>query len=274
MFMNINPFSFSNLLLVFISVALIVYLVRVGQVIKQKTTTAEFRLLRKPVVAFFSAYAIYFTGLSVLAAGHFFDEVTMPPRALVVFLPLLFVVALLSKVKINGPLRFLSFVPPAMLIGVHLYRLFIELVFLQFAEEKIIPEALSLHGRNFDLSVGVVALPVAFVLHKKYAMARTAGIFFNLFGLLSLVNIFSIVVPSVPSSFRVYDTLYLPTYFPGILIVFLASFAIFLHILSLRQLLLLKDTSPAKKAVVKSVQRPRLEYNTTTKNLPTEGPVV
>jgi hypothetical protein len=44
-----------------------------------------------------------------------------------------------------------------------------------------------------------------------------------------------------------YDTLHLPTYFPGVLIVFLASSALYLHVLSLRQLLALKEGSVLRK---------------------------
>jgi hypothetical protein len=137
-------------------------------------------------------------------------------------------------------LRFLTFLPPFLLVTVQVYRLFIELIFIQFAQEKIIPVELSIHGRNFDLWIGVLALPAGWLLYRKHSLAKKSAILFNLLGLLSLVNIFTIAVPSMPSPFRVYDMLYLPVYFPGILIMFLVSSAIYLHILSLRQLLWIK----------------------------------
>lgn len=251
MIMSINPFSVSNLCLLLISAGLIAYFFYLWQVIKQRAATTDFSKLKKPVVRFLLLYTIYFTGLSLLAANHFFDVVTMPPRFLVVFVPLVFIVILLCRTKMEGALRFLQLLPPVLLIGVHVYRLLIELVFIQYANEKIIPAELSIHGRNLDLWIGVLALPVAFLFFKKYRIARRAGIFFNILGLLSLVNIFTIAVPSMPSPFRVYDTLYLPTYFPGILIVFLASFAIILHILSIRQLMALQDADVAKKPAEK-----------------------
>jgi hypothetical protein len=132
---------------------------------------------------------------------------------------------------------------------VQVYRLFIELVFIRFASEKIIPVELSIHGRNYDLWIGVLALPVAALFFTSSRLAVKAGIAFNILGLLSLVNIITIAVPSMPSPFRVNEMLYLPTYFPGITIVFLASAAIFLHIISLRQLLAMKEAIPKKPPV-------------------------
>ena len=116
--------------------------------------------------------------------------------------------------------------------------------------EGIIPVELSLQGRNFDLWIGVLAVPTGYLFLIKHKLANKAAVVFNWLGLLSLANIFSIVVPSMPSPFRVYNMLYLPTYFPGILIVFLASAAIYLHILSLKQLLH-KRSEPVLKSGVK-----------------------
>jgi hypothetical protein len=204
---------------------------------------------KKPVLRFVSVYAVYFAVISVLAANQFFAVVTMPPRFVLIFLPLLLIIILLSKAGLNRSLSFLKYAPPVLLIAVQVYRLFIELVFIRFAGEKIIPVELSIHGRNYDLWIGVLALPVAALFVTGNRLALIAGIAFNVLGLLSLVNIVTIAAPSMPSPFRVNDMLYLPTYFPGITIVFLASAAIFLHILSLRQLLSIKETAPKGQSI-------------------------
>lgn len=242
--MPLHPFSLSNLSLVFLTAGLLVFLFRLWKKTVRAASPEEKNRFQKPVTRFVLVYAVYAAAITVLAALGFFRVATMPPRFLVIFLPMLLVVVLLSGANRRGALSFLSLVPPAFLIGAHVYRLFIELVFLQFAREGLIPEVLSFHGRNFDLFIGVLALPVAFLFWKKWRLARFAGIVFNVLGLLSLLNIFSIAIRSLPSAFRVYETLYLPLYFPGILIVFLASAAVFLHVLSLRQLL------PARQALV------------------------
>lgn len=240
--MPLNPYSVSNLCLLLITVAFIVYFVCLWQWLKHKVTAPALAGFKKPVLRFVCIYTFYFTGISLLAANHFFATITMPPRFLLIILPLMAVVVTLSRASLHHSLRFLQFVPPFLLVGVQAYRLAIELVFVQFAHEKIIPLELSLLGRNYDLWIGVLAIPVAWLLRRQHRWAPKAAIIFNVLGLLSLLNILSIVIPSVPSAFRVYDMLYLPTYFPGILIVFLASAAIFLHILSLRQLMHFKQT--------------------------------
>ena len=245
--MSVHPFSFANSCLLLISAGLVLYLFFCWKIIKQTTPPEVLATCRKPVLRFAGLYAVYFLAICLLAVTGFFTVITTPPRFLLIFLPVLAVVVLLSKAKLNGSLGFLSTLPPVFLVAVQAMRLPIELAFLRFAAEKIIPEELSFHGRNVDLLIGILAIPVSMLFLKKHSLARKAGIAFNVSGLLSLVNIFSIVVLSVPSTFRVYDTLYLPTYFPGILIVLLASSAIYLHILSLRQLLARKSSVPSRK---------------------------
>lgn len=245
--MPINPFSLPNLCLVLLSAGLIAYYLRIWQLLKQKVSSQELQQFKKPVRTFAAAYAAFVLLLCFLAANGFFQVVTTPPRFLFVFIPLLVIVVVLCRAKQARSLSFLPFIPPAMLVFIHVYRLFIELAFIQFANEKIIPVELSLHGRNFDLWIGVLAIPFGYLVYLKNAIFQKAGIVFNVLGLLSLMNIFTIVIPAMPSSFRIYEPMQLVTYSPGVLIVFLASSAIFLHILSLRQLLAFKSQTIGAK---------------------------
>jgi hypothetical protein len=252
--MTVSPFSLSNICLLLITAGLVLFLLFLWQVLMRRTTPAEKALFKKPVLRAISVYAIYFTVISFLAANGFFAVVTMPPRFVLIFLPLLLIIVLLSRASLTRSLSFLKYLPPVMLIAVQVYRLFIELLFIRFASEKIIPAELSIHGRNYDLWIGVLALPVAALFFTGSRLAVKAGVVFNILGLLSLANILAIAVPSMPSPFRVNDMLYLPTYFPGITIIFLASAAIFLHILSLRQLLSVKEGA-SKKSPITDVEK-------------------
>lgn len=254
--MTIYPFSASNLGLVLIGAGLLAYFIYCWRYLRQKTTPEQRSLFAKPVLRFAVVLGVYQLALCLLAAAGFFNVITVPPRFLLIFLPMLLVVLLLAKTKRSGILSFLDFLPPVFLVGIQAMRVLVELLFLQFAAEKIIPVTLSLHGRNVDVLIGVLAIPVSLLLAKKHRLADRAALVFNLLGILSLVNIFSIAVPALPSTFRVYDTLYLPTYFPGVLIVFVASSALFLHVLSLRQLLEKKQPHPKMKA--KEAERPAL----------------
>ena len=166
----------------------------------------------------------------------FFTVVTIPPRAIFVLLPIFITLVLVSTAKLNHSLGFLAFIPPAYLVTVQSFRILVEWTLAQFYIEQLVPIQLTWHGRNFDVVIGLLALPVGWLLYKKHPFATKAGIAFNILGLISLFNIVTIALPSIPSGFRIYDTNYLPTYFPGVLITWLASGAAYLHILSLRQL--------------------------------------
>lgn len=245
--MPVHPFSFADSCLLLISAGLLLYFIFLWQILKQKTPSPIFNTFKKPVLRFAGLIALYLLTICLLASAGFFTVITTPPRFLLIFIPIAGIIVLLSKAKLNGGLGFLSMIPPIFLVSVQSMRILIELVFLRFADEKVIPVALSFHGRNYDLLLGALAIPVSLLFIKKHPLARKAGVVFNILGLLSLANIFTIVIPSLPSTFRVYETLYLPTYFPGILIVLLASSAIYLHILSLRQLLQQKGAMPVPK---------------------------
>lgn len=245
--MPLHPFSFANSCLLLISAGLLLYFIFLWQFLKQKTPSPLFNTFKKPVLRFAGLFAFYLLAICLLAGAGFFTVITTPPRFLLIFVPLVLIIVLLARVKLTSGPGFLSLVPPVFLVGVQAMRILIELDFLRFAAEKIIPVELSFHGRNYDLLIGVLAIAVSLLFIKKHPLARRAGIIFNILGLLSLANIFSLVIPSLPSTFRVYNTLYLPTNFPGVLIVFLASSAIFLHILSLRQLLAQKSPAPIRK---------------------------
>lgn len=249
--MAIHPFSLSNIFLLLISAGLVVYLFFVWHLMKRNTEPKNLKVFQKPVVRFVTIYAAYFFIVCMLASQNFFRVTTMPPRFLLIFLPMLLGIVLLSIAKTNGALRFLATIPPIALIIIQSFRILVEVLFLQFLKEKLIPEQLSFHGRNYDLLIGLLALPIGYLFWKKDAVAKKTGVIFNVLGLLSLANIFSIVIPSLPSSFRIYDTLYLPVYFPGIFIVFLASAAVYLHILSLKQLLAVPSIQPLEKKKAK-----------------------
>ena len=238
--MSTNAFSSAHILLMLISAGLIIYLISLWQISKRKYSPVQWIKARTPIVRFASIYSLYFASVCLLAGLGFFRVVTMPPRFLLIFLPMVLSVVLLATAKVKGSVSILSSIPPAALIAVQSFRTVIELLLVQFLNAKLVPVEMSLHGRNFDVLIGILALPTAYLFWKKYRFARVFGIAFNILGLLSLLNIFSIVAFALPSTIQKYDTLYLPTYFPGVMIVFVATLAIYLHILSLKQLTVAK----------------------------------
>lgn len=245
--MKNDPFSLPNLALVLFSIGITVYLVHLYKVATRNASAKEIALFKKPIRNFVLLYGIYFIGIVILAINGFFAKETIPPRFAVIFVMIAAALVTLSVGKLKRSLSFLHFVPPYLLVIIQSFRILIELVLVEAYKEGIIPVELSLHGHNFDILVGILALSTGFLLMKKDRLAFKAGIAFNILGIISLANIISIGTLSFPSGFRIYETNYFPTYFPGILIVYIAPVALYLHVLSLRQLVSLQ-----KKFTLKS----------------------
>jgi hypothetical protein len=235
--MSIDKFSLPNLILLAASVVVLCYLYYVWTIIRDNASPAQMNSVSKKPKWFAIAYGLYLIIIFALGSTGFFATVTMPPRLAIIFIPIMATVILLVVSKISTSLNFLTLVPPATLVSIQAFRIAIEFGLTQFYADKIIPVELTFHGRNFDIAIGLLAIPIAYLLFTKQKLSTKLGIAFNILGLISFINITSIAVSSFPSPFRIYDTNYLPTYFPGILITFLAPVACYFHVLSLKQLM-------------------------------------
>jgi hypothetical protein len=203
----------------------------------RQASPEQVAVFRKPVLSFATVYVVYYTVICFLASLGFFGPEPAPPRILLVFPPILLVVIVLLFSKTSRSLSFLPLISASSLIYIQAYRIVVEIILIGLFTEKIVPKELTLHGRNFDLIIGILAIPVGFWLSKNPVTGRKVALAFNALGLISLINIVAIVIPSLPTRFQQYATNYLPTYFPGILIAFVAPFAMYVHVLSIKQLL-------------------------------------
>ena len=185
-------------------------------------------------------YYIYLLGISMFClftiAGFFPNSDTFPPRFPLMFIyNFIFLFWVLFQ-RVDGSLVFLRDIPLHWLVYFQSFRIVLEMVLVMLCNEKAVPEEITLHGRSFDIIVGVGALAFGYLIQKRNALG--IGIAFNVLGLASIVNIITIAIPSFPSPFRIYEVNLLPTYFPGILVpLFLAPVAIIIHVLSLKQLI-------------------------------------
>jgi hypothetical protein len=235
--MTIDKFSLPNWILLASTVVVLSFLYYVWTIIRDNANPAQMNLLSKKPKWFAIAYGLYLIVVFALGSTGFFETVTMPPRLVIIFIPVMATVILLVVSKISTSLNFLTLVPPAMLVIIQAFRIAIEFGLTQFHADRIIPVELTFHGRNFDIAIGLLAIPTAYLLFKQHKLSAKLAIGFNILGLISFANITSIAVASFPSPFRIYNTNYLITYFPGILITFLAPVACYFHVLSLKQLL-------------------------------------
>jgi hypothetical protein len=238
--MAIDKFSLPNLILLASTVIILGYLYYLWTIVRDNASPAQLNSISKKPKWFAIAYGLYLIVIFALGSTGFFATVTMPPRLAIIFIPVIATVILLVVSKISTSLNFLLLVPSALLVIIQAFRIAIEFGLAQFYTEKIIPVELTFHGRNFDIAIGLLAIPIGYLLFIKHRLSAKLGIAFNILGLISFFNITSIAISSFPSPFRIYDTNYLPTYFPGILITFLAPVACYFHVLSLRQLMFRK----------------------------------
>jgi hypothetical protein len=179
--------------------------------------------------------------VSILALlGFFTDFSAMPPKpVLVIFIPAL---ALLILTFSKKGKELLIATPPHWLIVIQSFRMLVELLLWLAFMRNLLPVQMTFEGSNFDAFSGLLAIPFAIALVKKWSSWVVVA--YNLIGLALLTNILVIAVLSMPTPFRYFmnepaNTLvgeFPFVYLPAILVVI----ALALHIFSLRQVWLLR----------------------------------
>jgi hypothetical protein len=165
----------------------------------------------------------------------------------VLFLPLIGAIFLMFS-KTMGDI--LKHIPYAHIIRLQGFRFFVEILLWLLYMDDLLPVQMSFEGRNFDVLVGITAPAIAWLAsHQK--ISRIGLIFWNLAGLVLLINIVAIAILSTPSPVRVFmnePANTIVTVFPiSWLPAFLVPLAYTLHLLSLKQLL----RQPAKAGAMR-----------------------
>jgi hypothetical protein len=182
---------------------------------------------------------IWFAAASALSAlGVLRDAHALPPRMLLIFVPMVLLPVALAWSKLGTALA--SKLPLAWLVGLHAFRLPLELVMHQAAAEGTMPEQMTFTGANFDILTGISAILVAGLASYGRA-SRPLVLAFNLLGSALLFAIGAIAIASLPM-FHAFGTepARLNTWvadFPFVLLpAGLVSSALFGHILLWRRL--------------------------------------
>ena len=172
----------------------------------------------------------------ILANAGFFSNFTaMPPRpVLLIVLP---TIALLTIAFSTSQQKFILAIPSHWLIGLQAFRILVELILWRAVTLHLLPVQMSFEGYNFDIVSGLLAIPVALLIKKRYSSSWV--ITFNIIGLMLLINILVIAVLSMPTPLRQFHNEPANTlvgtfpfiYLPAVLV----TLAIALHVFSLRQ---------------------------------------
>lgn len=186
-------------------------------------------------------YLLLFAWLVVLgilaSVGFFADFSSLPPRmAFVPLLPLP-VVLLLARSRMGKYLIY--HVRPQWFIYLQSFRILVEIGLWTVVRNGLLPVQLSFEGRNFDILVGLLAIPVGYFSFVRKSWPSWVALAYNIFGLLMLVNVMSIAFLSMPTPLRRFHgqpdaslVAHFPLiYLPGVLV----PLAYSLHIFSIRQ---------------------------------------
>jgi len=177
--------------------------------------------------------------VSVLALRGFYQDFSaVPPRFAFLVLPPLAGVAVLGFSKGFGQL--LAYVSPAWLVYLQTFRLFVELLLWALFVQNRVPVQMTFEGRNWDILVGLTAGFVGYFCLVKRNWSVSVAFWWNIAGLLLVLNIAAVAILSVPTPFRVFmnePANTIVTYFPIVwLPAVLVPLAFALHFFSLRQL--------------------------------------
>lgn len=167
-----------------------------------------------------------------------------PPLLVLVNIPL---IILLLVVNFNSTLKeILKAVPAHWLIYFQSFRIVVEVLIWLVFIQNLLPIQMTFEGKNFDILVGIFALPVGYFVAKQVSIKTKKKLLigWNIFGLCLLATIVIISVLSAPLPIRFFmnepSSKIVATFpfvwLPTVLVVIAYS----LHILSLKQAFLMK----------------------------------
>ena len=176
----------------------------------------------------------------ILAFVGFYENVAvMPPRILITFAPVLFIIlALFTTAK--GRI-WISKLDLKALTLLHVVRIPVELVLYWLFLNKAVPELMTFTGRNFDILAGITAPFVYYFGFVKKNMGSKVLLFWNIICLALLLNIVISALLSAPLPFQQYafeQPNIAVLYFPFIwLPSFVVPIVLFSHIVAIKRLL-------------------------------------
>jgi hypothetical protein len=133
-------------------------------------------------------------------SGFYLLSDTMPPRfALMPGPPVVFILILfLSKRGRN----FIDSLNQKILTYLHVVRIAVELVLFWLFLHKLVPQLMTLEGRNFDIIAGISAPIMAYYGYTKMMLNRTILLLWNFICLGLLLNIVVNGILSAPTPFQ------------------------------------------------------------------------
>ncbi len=195
---------------------------------------------------FLSAVAIIITWLIYTAiisfSGLLNDFDAMPPRLLLVILPPIVIIGVLFAshefLKLTEQINIFWFT------YLQSFRIVVEFILWLLYKYQIIPVQMSFQGLNFDLFVGISAPFVAYYCFRKKTWSPHIALWWNIAGIVLLLNFVVIAALSTPYPFRYFTNNpanYIVFHFPFVWLPgFVVPVALLLHLISIRRLVSIK----------------------------------
>ncbi len=181
--------------------------------------------------------------VSILSISGFLgDFSTFPPRMFIVLLTPLAVILVITFSAGFEPL--LRLVTPQWFLNVQSFSIIVEILLWMLFIQNLAPVQMTFEGRNWDILSGLLGPVMGVVAFSGGRTRRKVLLFYNVLGLVLLINILVVAVLSMPTPARMFmndpaNTIVAQFPFvllPGILV----PMAYSMHFFSLRQMQLLK----------------------------------
>jgi hypothetical protein len=170
--------------------------------------------------------------------GFFEDFYSLPPHMLLAIgPPLLVLLALTFAGRLDA---LLAALPRSWPVGAQAFRIVVELVLWRLAVAGTAPEIMTFTGRNVDILVGLSAPVVAYFCFVRRAWPERVAVWWNVAGIVILLNVVVHAQLSAPTRFRLFETEPPMTFIGDLPYIWLPAFLVplawLLHAVSLRQL--------------------------------------
>ncbi len=172
---------------------------------------------------------------SLLARFGILNSPAMPPRLLLLLIPILSFSIWLIRSAYATVMA--GKIPMRELVGMQSFRILVEIFLNQLRKDGLVPEAMTFHGQNFDILIGISALALYLVWNRIPNQAMVSRLW-NILGLVFLANVVLTGILSVPGPLHILNLKHpniAITQFPFVFIPALFVLSAFsLHILALK----------------------------------------
>jgi hypothetical protein len=218
--------SITFILTTFLTVGILFYAVK----------QTVFHTIPAKLLVFLTAFWLLFQ--AVLALGGFYQVITAPPRVFAFGAAPALVLIVLYFVFFRRD--FIEALPLKILTILNIVRIPVELVLLWLFQQKLVPQAMTFEGSNFDVLSGLTAPIVYFIAFRAGTTNRSLLIVWNIFALLLLFNVVITAILAFPGPLQqiAFDQPSIGvTYFPIIwLPTVIVPIVLFCHLASLWKL--------------------------------------